>query len=424
VSQQRDLFDTGEQDPQQQPVYSVSQITHELRRTITERFDDIVVEGELSNTKRHSSGHWYLTLKDESAQLGAVMFRREAATVRFVPEDGMRVRATGKLDLYARQGRYQLMIRHLEPVGQGSLELAFRQLCKKLEAEGLFEAARKQALPRFPQHIALITSPTGAAVHDMLTTLQRRWPLAPVSVVPVHVQGELAPREIVAALEFLNRHHTVDVIVVGRGGGSLEDLWAFNDEQVARAIAASEIPVVSGVGHEVDTTIADLVADQRAATPTAAAALLVPDQHDVKVWVQDARQRMAVALRKRSELERLRLQAVQRSYGLRRPQLLIAECRQRLDDAVASLHAAHQSALELQKHKWTALVAQLRALSPRGILQRGYTYCVDSSTGKVVPRASETTVAQDLLLHFADGMVPTQVTAKLPPSQRSAKGKK
>jgi exodeoxyribonuclease VII large subunit len=334
------------------------------------------------------------------------------------------VRATGKLDLYARQGRYQLMIRHLEPVGQGSLELAFRQLCKKLEAEGLFEAARKQALPRFPQHIALITSPTGAAVHDMLTTLQRRWPLAPVSVVPVHVQGDIAPGEIVAALEFLNRHHSVDVIVVGRGGGSLEDLWAFNEERVARAIAASEIPVVSGVGHEVDTTIADLVADERAATPTAAAALLVPDQREVKGWVQDVRQRLAVALRKRSEMERLRLQVVQRSYGLRRPQLLIAECRQSLDDAVARLHTAHQSALESQKQSWLALVAQLRALSPRSILERGYTYCVDSATGEVVPRATKTRVAQDLLLHFADGTVSTQVMAKPPTPPRASKGKK
>lgn len=419
MNQQRDLFDSG-----QQQVYSVSQITQELRRKITESFDEIVVEGELSNTKRHSSGHWYLTLKDAEAQLGAVLFRREAAALRFVPEDGVRVRATGRLDLYVRQGRYQLMIRQLEPVGQGSLELAFRQLCGRLQAEGLFDAARKQALPRVPQRIGLITSPTGAAVRDMLTTLERRWPLAQVSVVPVQVQGDVAPSEIVAALQFLNRHHSVDVIIVGRGGGSLEDLWAFNDERVARAIAVSEIPVVSGVGHEVDTTIADLVADQRAATPTAAATLLVPDQHDVKAWLQDTRQRLALALRKRSELERLRLQALQHSYGLRRPQLKIAESRLRLDDAAARLDSVLQSSLQSQKKAWAALAAQLRALSPQGILERGYTYCLDSTSGAVVARAASTQAKQNLLLHFADGTVPAQVVAALKKPPRAAKGKK
>jgi exodeoxyribonuclease VII large subunit len=402
--QQRDLFESA-----QPLVYTVGQITQSLRRVIHQSFGEVVVEGELSNTKRHSSGHWYLTLKDESAQLGAVFFRREAASLRFHPEDGMRVRATGTLDVYAPQGRYQLLVRRLEPVGQGALELAFRQLCERLRREGLFEAGRKKPLPRIPQHIALVTSPTGAAVRDMLTTLARRWPVVRVSVVPVQVQGEQAPRDIVRALQFLDRHAEVDVIVLGRGGGSLEDLWAFNEEAVARAIAALHIPIVSGVGHEVDTTIADLVADARAATPTAAAAMVVPDRQEVHTWLQGVQRRLATALRRRSEQQATRLRSLLRSYGLRRPQLLIADFRRRLDERQERLGRAVHRLFEQRRDRQQGLAAQLRTLSPRGVLERGYTYCVDATSGHVVARADATHDDQDVRLHFADGVMPARM---------------
>jgi len=415
--QQRDLFDTG-----QPVVYSVSQITQVLRRVLQQSLGEVVVEGELSNTKCHSSGHWYLTLKDQEAQLSAVFFRREAASMRFVPENGLRVRATGTLDVYPPQGRVQLILQRLEPVGQGALELAFRQLCDRLRHEGLFDDSRKKPLPRLPQHVALVTSPTGAAVRDMLTTLRRRWPVVAVSVVPVQVQGDQAPLDIVAALQFLNRHRSVDVIVLGRGGGSLEDLWAFNDERVARAMALSDIPIVTGVGHEVDTTIADLVADERAATPTAAAARVVPDQREVRAWIQQVRLRMAQALRRRSEGDAQRLQSLLRSYGLRRPQLLIDSFRQQLDERQERLVRGAGNLLESRRGRWDSLAGQLRALSPRGILQRGYSYCVDDSTGAVVTRAQETHPQQQVRVHFADGSVPARFTERAAVSTPASKG--
>ena len=414
--QQRDLFEDDEP-----VVYSVSQITQSLRSVVNQSFGELVVEGELSNTRQPASGHWYLTLKDEKAQLGAVFFRKDAASLGFLPEDGLRVRAVGELDVYAPQGRYQLVVRRLEPVGQGSLELAFRQLCDRLRAEGLFAAERKKPLPRIPQRIALVTSGTGAAVRDMLTTLSRRWPVAAVSVVSVAVQGNAAPREIVQALEFLNRHQSVEVIIVGRGGGSLEDLWAFNDETVARAIVASTIPIVAGVGHEVDTTIADLVADQRAATPTAAAALVVPDQREVRQWLRSSQQRLAVALRRQSELQTERLQTLRRSYGLQRPRRLINDFRQQLDDASSELIRNMQTTLELRRRSCDGQSAKLQALSPRGVLERGYSYCVDEESGQVVALAAKTGEQQNVRLHFADGSVRGQLMGQLetmPPQQK------
>jgi exodeoxyribonuclease VII large subunit len=390
-------------------IYSVHEINDIVRVLLEDAFRDLVVEGEISNAKQHSSGHWYFTLKDESAQLAAVMFRADAQALRFRPENGLAVRAAGRLSVYAAQGKFQIIVRTLLPVGQGALELAFRQLQAKLQAEGLFEAARKRPLPLFPRRIALITSPSGAAVRDMLITLRMRWPVARVLVVPVAVQGEAAPADLVRALEFVNRHAAADVVIVARGGGSLEDLWAFNDERVARAIAASRIPVVSGVGHEVDTTIADFVADRRAATPTAAAALVVPHQDEIRALLLQSDRRAARALRRRCELPRQRLGALLGSYGMRRLRHWVPELVQVLDEHAERIEGAGRRRLETARARHAASWVHLQALGPQRVLERGYTYCRDADAGLVVGRAALTRPGQALVVHFADGTRPMRV---------------
>lgn len=393
-------------------VYSVRELNEVVRQLLEAGFGDVVVEGEISNAKLQSSGHWYFTLKDEAAQLAAVLFRSDAVGLRFRVENGLHVRATGRLNLYVPQGKYQIQVRRLVPVGQGALELAFRQLCDKLRVEGLFETARKRGLPRFPRRVALVTSPTGAAVRDMLTTLSQRWPLARVLVVPVAVQGESAPGEIVRALQLLDRMADCDVVLLGRGGGSLEDLWAFNDEAVARAIAACRIPVVTGIGHEVDTTIADLVADRRAATPTAAAALAVPHRDEIRTLLRQLDLRMARGLRRRLEVPRARLEALRQGFGMRRLRFLVPEHLQTLDVLHERLERSTKSCQREHARRLTSALAHLQALSPRGILERGYVFCVDPVTGRIIGRAVETSAGQELDLHFADG----RRTARVLPS--------
>ncbi len=390
-------------------VYSVSEINAQVKRLLEEAFGEIEVEGEISNARQQASGHWYFTLKDAAAQLGCVLFRSDAANLRFDPEHGLHVRARGRLGLYAPQGKFQMQVRSLWPVGQGALELAFRQLKEKLQREGLFDLERKKPLPRLPRRVALVTSPSGAAVRDMVATLSARWPLLRIFVVPVAVQGDEAPSEIVRALAFLNRTAAADVIIVGRGGGSLEDLQAFNHEGVARAIASSRLPVVAAVGHESDTTIADFVADVRAATPTAAAALVVPHRDEVQRHLELRLRRLALGLRKRSEVERLRLQRCLRSYGLRRPRLLLAEAAQGLDGRQERLQRGFAVLLERRNGALALVQARLQALSPQGVLQRGYSYCVDADSGAVVPRAAQTHPQQRLRLHFADGTAAARV---------------
>ncbi|UCE02684.1 MAG: exodeoxyribonuclease VII large subunit [Candidatus Latescibacterota bacterium] len=390
-------------------VYTVTQINDRVRRLLDSTFGDVCVEGEVSNARRHASGHWYFTLKDAQSQLAAVLFRGDARALAFDPENGLHVRATGRLDLYPPQGKFQLQVRRLQPVGHGALELAFRQLKEKLLREGLFDPARKRSLPRVPNRVALVTSATGAAVRDMITTLSERWPPITIRVVPVSVQGDAAPAEIVRALQFVNRVDAADVIVVGRGGGSLEDLWAFNDEGVARAIAASRIPVVSAVGHEVDTTIADYVADVRAPTPTAAAALVVPQREEVQAGLSEVLDRMARGLRRRCDVERHRLESRLGSYGFRRPRLLLQEHAQSLDTQRERMLRALRARIDEARTQLRASRAQLRSLSPRGVLKRGYVYCIDMESGAMVTRAQQTRSSQPLRLHFADGTAAARV---------------
>jgi exodeoxyribonuclease VII large subunit len=402
-------------------VFTVSEVNEVVRRLLDECFGEVAVQGEVSNAKCMPSGHWYFTLKDENAQLAAVLFRSDAAGLRFRLENGLGVRAFGRLTLYGAQGKFQIVVRAVVPVGQGALELAFQQLKRRLQAEGLFDPRRKRPLPPFPRRVALVTSESGAAVRDMLTTLAARWPLATVVLAPVSVQGDAAPPEIVRALQLVNRRRAADVVIVGRGGGSLEDLWAFNDERVARAIAASEIPVVSAVGHESDYTIADFVADVRAATPTAAAALVVPHQDEVRLGLQHAERRLGRALRRSIEVPRVRLEAMMRSYGLRRLQSLVPEAHQGVDARLERLAQAMRRAVQDQRGRLDAVLGRVQALSPRDVLNRGYVYCIDAQTGAVVARANQTAPGRELHLQFADGARAARVLEAAPEPRVAAR---
>ena len=322
---------------------TVSQVTSLVKQAIETALPSTLhVVGEMSNFKRHSSGHLYLTLKDRFSELSCVMWRSKAAALKFTPTDGMEVVATGTIEVFERAGRYQLYIRKLEPLGVGALELAFRQLCEKLSREGLFDEEHKQPLPAYPECIALVTSPTGAAVADILRTIERRYPCVRVLIHAVRVQGAGAAEEIAAAIRRINAHMTslggIDLMIVGRGGGSLEDLWAFNEEIVARAIHASRIPIISAVGHEVDVTIADLAADVRAATPTSAAELAVPVLDDVLAEISAHQARLRRALLGLRELAAARITAVLQRSAFREPVGVVHRWEQLVDELTSRMH--------------------------------------------------------------------------------------
>jgi len=342
-------------------ILTVTELADRLRATF-EAAGTIWVGGEISNLKRPASGHLYFTLKDDRAQIAAVMFRSAAQVLVFQPADGMEVVVRARMDLYPARGAVQLYVEAMEPHGLGALTLAFEQLKARLGAEGLFDQRRKRALPKWPRTVGIVTALHGAAIHDMRTMLRRRWPLAGVVVRPVRVQGPGAARDIVAGIQDLNRLADVDVLIVGRGGGSLEDLWAFNEEPVARAIAASTVPVVSAVGHEVDVTIADFVADARAPTPTAAASLVVPDRDEVAAAVDRAAAALARALRRRTSLARERLAALER--GLGDPGRRVTDTAQRLDDLDARLRRALVGRVEWDRRELDGLAGRLARSGP------------------------------------------------------------
>jgi len=318
-------------------IYTVSDLTARIRELLAKNFTDVTVQGEISNCRPASSGHYYFTLKDERAQVRCVLFKQQQRGMKFLPEDGLKVTVRGSVSVYEARGEYQIYVESIEPAGRGALQLAFEQLKKRLEAESLFDARRKKPLPLLPNRIGLITSPTGAAVRDVVRILKRRFHNVHLTLYPVRVQGEGSAAEIVAALGYFNKRLPVDVILLVRGGGSLEDLWSFNEESVARAIAASTIPVISGVGHETDFTIADFVADMRASTPSAAAELVVQARREFDKHVMDLRARLEGSLRYRLlELSR-RVHALTARSGFRRPQDLLRQQRQRADEFTARL---------------------------------------------------------------------------------------
>ncbi len=365
-------------------------------------FMNVCIKGELSNYKIYPSGHHYFSLKDGGGSLRCVMFRGSAMKLRYRPENGMSVLAYGRIAVYERDGAYQLQCSQLMPEGTGDLQLAFEQLKAKLSDEGLFDRAHKKPLPAMPEKIAIITSSAGAAVHDMIRILGRRWPMSKVLLLPVRVQGVEAPPEIAGAIRYANEFKVADLIITGRGGGSIEDLWAFNDERVARAIYASEIPVISAVGHEPDVTISDYVADARASTPSNAAEIAVPDCDDMRNHLNKLEALVSQSVDAKLRNYRERLRNIGSKSVITDPVTQIDNRRQNLDYIYRRLIAAQESIVSKSRRNFVSLAASLDAMSPLRVLSRGYTVASKES-GETVNQASELKAGDKITLRFSDG---------------------
>ncbi len=384
-------------------VYTVSALTAEVKAVLEDGFSAIWVEGEVSNFKHHTSGHMYFTLKDANAQIRAVMFRGSNRLLKFQPKDGLAVLVFGTVTLYERRGEYQINVEFMEPKGVGALQLAFEQLKAKLEADGLFDPMRKRPLPRLPRKIGIITSPTGAVIRDMLTIIGRRFPGLAILIHPVQVQGETAAGEVAAALAALGRRPDLDVLVVARGGGSLEDLWAFNEEVVARAIAASPIPVISAVGHETDVTIADFVADLRAPTPSAAAELVVAQRDELRLRVDELAARALAAMENVLAVRRARVQMLGRHLGVLSPLAHLRRQAEFLRGLTRRLHAWWRLARVQRRERLKVLAEKLGALSPLAILARGYSICWSLPSRHIVKAAAEVQVGSEVAVRLHGG---------------------
>ena len=386
-------------------VLSVSQLNGYLKSLVESdpMLSRVVVRGELSNYKIYPSGHHYFTMKDAEGSLKCVMFRSSAGKLRFRPESGMSVTATGRVSVYPRDGAYQLYVTDLMPEGAGDLQVAFEQLKAKLQAEGLFDPAHKKPIPAYPRRVAVITSGAGAAVHDIIRVLGKRWPLAKLMVLPVRVQGVEAPPEIVGAIRYANRYDIADVIITGRGGGSMEDLWAFNDERVARAIYDSVIPVISAVGHEPDVTIADYVADRRAATPSNAAEIAGPDMDEVYAQLMQGRIRLEQAMGKKLDLLNRRVAELAARPALTDPEVYLGSKRMALDYARTALAAAGDKTLDRKRRQFVELAAKLDALSPLKVLGRGYS--IAEKDGKPLRAAEDAAVGDHIDVKLAGGVL-------------------
>jgi exodeoxyribonuclease VII large subunit len=403
--------------PPADQVLSVGALTRKIKEAVEDGFPNVWVAGEVSNCKKHTSGHVYLTLKDSEARLDSIIYRGIALRLKFDLRDGMEVIARGRLNVYVPQGKYQLAVEELHPKGIGALELAFQQLREKLFTRGYFDPKRKKRLPRFPGRVVLVTSPTGAAVRDMLETLGRRWPAAEVWVCPVPVQGDGAGAKIAEAVSRLNRIRGIDVLVLGRGGGSLEDLWAFNEECVANAIFTSRIPVVSGVGHETDYTIADMVADVRAETPTAAAVRVVPDRAELLEGLRGTAAQLRLLLHQRLQRARQQLTDLGRRRCLRLPLERVRDGERRLDEVAGRLARALRQRLVLARQRVEAQAGRLGTLSPLNVLARGYSLTRKEADGSVVRGPEQvrpgdrlvTTVQNGRIVSRAEGPVQAEL---------------
>jgi len=386
---------------------TVSQLNQRVREALEVGLGDCWVVGELSNFRAPPSGHFYFSLKDAHSQIAAVMFRSANQLLPFRPEDGMEVTVRGRVSVYEVRGNLQLYVDSMEPRGLGSLQLALDQLKKKLAAEGLFADARKRPLPFLPRTVGIVTALRGAAIHDMLVVLRARCPGVRVIVRPVRVQGKEAAPDIVAALSELNTVRVVDVVIVGRGGGSLEDLWAFNDERVARAIVASRVPVVSAVGHEIDFTVADLVADRRAPTPTAAAAMVVPERRELVSWLDETAHALRTAVLRRIHGEREHLAAQARH--LRDPRQVLRVLQQRVDELGERALRAATASTRQARQQLRGAAERLNALSPLAVLQRGYSIARRVDDATVVRDAATLATGDALRLVFASGTARVRV---------------
>ena len=394
-------------------IYTVSEVNGFIKNVIDgiPQLSGIYIRGELSNYKIYPSGHHYFTLKDGEGALRCVMFKGSAMKLRFRPENGMQVIAYGRISVFPRDGAYQLYCSQLSPDGVGDLYVAFEQLKDKLYREGLFDEGHKKPLPRYPQRIAIVTSSAGAAIHDMIRILRRRYPIARVLLLPVRVQGVEAPPEIVGAIRYANRWKLADVLITGRGGGSMEDLWAFNEEVVARAIARSAIPVIAAVGHEPDVTIADFAADLRASTPSNGAERAVPDQGELRDVLAHWEARLQRAMDRTLQKGRDRLERAKASPFLQSPLRTIQEKRMLLDYQQQRLVHGMERNLQTGREQTARLAASLEALSPFRVLSRGYSIA-QKEDGTVLSSIQQVSVGEDLSLRLADGQVTCTATGK------------
>lgn len=388
----------------EQSAVSVTELNNRIKALLESDpfLGSVCVRGELSNYKVYPSGHHYFTLKDAESSLRCVMFKSAAGKLRFRPESGMGVTVWGRVAVYPRDGAYQLYCSDMMPEGAGDLQVAFEQLKEKLAKEGLFDDSHKKPLPKFPQRIAVITSSAGAAVHDIIRVLGKRWPSAKVVLLPVRVQGAEAPPEIAGALRYANQYKVADLIITGRGGGSIEDLWAFNDERVARAIFDSDIPVISAVGHEPDVTISDYVADLRAATPSNAAELAVPDESELREALLSVEIRLGQAVRKQIGNDRASLAELASRRVMKSPTGFIDQRRMELDGVRTRLASASEAALAEKKSGHIRLAAKLDALSPLKVLGRGYSIA-SRDNGEIVKEAGQVSAGEQVRLRLARG---------------------
>ena len=386
-------------------VFTVSQITRKIRASLEYNFSNVSILGEISNVRKPGSGHIYLTLKDKSSQLQAVVFRNIANKIKFELKDGMEVISFGSVTVYEPRGQYQLIINKIEPKGIGALQLAFQQLKEKLEKEGLFDQTHKKPIPFIPQKIGVVTSPTGAAIKDILNIIDRRFANIEILIYPVKVQGEGAAQEIAEAITALNALTDIDVIIAGRGGGSLEDLWAFNEEVVARSIYNSRIPVISAVGHEIDITIADLVADKRALTPSEAGELVVPRKDLLLDMLEKLNTRLLQSLTGKLRLSKERLVRVANSYAMKQPFDRLRRWQQRLDEFAQRLNINITHALNTELEKLSGIAGKLESLSPLNVLKRGYTITTRLEDNKSLREVKGLNKGDKIKTNFSKGSV-------------------
>ena len=398
---------------EEQRVFSVTEVNGYIKNLIdgTPMLNGLLIRGELSNYKIYPSGHHYFTLKDDECALRCVMFRGAAGKLRFRPESGMKVVVFGRISVFPRDGAYQLYCTQMNADGIGDLYVAFEQLKEKLFQEGLFDEAHKKPLPKYPQRIAIVTSSAGAAVHDMIRILRHRYPIAKILLLPVRVQGVEAPPEIAGAIRYANRWRLADVLITGRGGGSIEDLWAFNDERVARAIYASEIPVISAVGHEPDVTIADFVADRRASTPSNAAEIAVPDKRELLRYLQSSQMRLLQGESNLLDREKQRLGTWMNKRVLTDPMAFVQDKRLQLDFVQQKLGNAAARQLDGDMRRFAQLTAKLDALSPLKVLGRGYAMAQDEK-GSVLKSSDQVQVGERIRVKLAQGSLQCSVEGK------------
>ncbi len=393
-------------------IYTVSRLNREARFLLEGTFPTLWVEGELSGFKAHSSGHWYFCLKDQEAQVRCAMFRQHNRNLTFLPKDGMHVFTKVRVSLYENRGEYQLIAEHMEEVGEGKLRQAFEALKKRLAEAGLFDSAHKKTFPAFPQTIGIITSPTGAAIKDILSVLKRRYTYAPVIIYPTLVQGETAAANIVQMIQHANRRKECDVLILARGGGSLEDLWCFNDERVAHAIYQSELPIVSGVGHEIDFTIADFVADLRAATPTAAAELITPDQTELSEKLFHAKKQLIRLMTQKIIQLQQHIVWTKKYFQEQHPKRKLMEQAQKLDFCEMNLIRLQNKLIDHLKAKLQLFAGKLDALSPLATLERGFSISTRAKDNKILRDAKQIHIGDKIRIQLMTGRLECTVDDK------------